>query len=666
MKEEVKELLMKYMKICLIVIVLEIILFNFNSYRTLLGNYPIKEFSRKDLEVISQEDGNVRILIKDIKSPVATIKLELNGAIGSYDYFYDYSDETIEGYMSLPSKTYILEEENTHYIPCYLSGNIQSLILNISEDVFIGDFIQKIVINEKIPFNFNFVRVILLVLICIIIERFKNSKILNNNYDISNFKQEAVLLVITCIFMLLIAFINIHANNYESLDLYNKQLIDALMNKQLSLLQEPTEDFKNLEDPYDVSSRDGNGILRDRDYIWDACYYNESFYVYFGILPALVIFLPYTLLTGKYLQCATVCLGFSIAILILLKEILCYFYKRYFKDVPFKIVIYSLIILYAGSLIFYMNGAARFYELAILSGVCCVLFGIFFIFKSMEESEKKYRYIFLGCLCMALSVACRPTNLLSSILIVPYLWREFFGGIKQFNEKKKPLIQCILAIVIPYVSVAIPLMWYNYVRFENILEFGANYQLTINNIKVLGNRIFTIPMGLLCNLFSIPNFIPDFPFVINHNKIATFYGFYFVENMIGGLFILAPICFLCFYIHKIHKKTENKELKIWIYMLAFTGILIATISAAKGGSIQRYLFDYAWMIILAGILIFVIIYQFLKTDEAKRILLKILSVLAIYILIVNISAGIVSEKSFFQSYSPEIFYKIKYSICFWE
>ena len=96
-----------------------------------------------------------------------------------------------------------------------------------------------------------------------------------------------------------------------------------------------------------------------------------------------------------------------------------------------------------------------------------------------------------------------------------------------------------------------------------------------------------------------------------------------------------------------------------------TGLLIAMISAAKGGSIQRYLFDYAWMFIFAGIGIFTIIYQSLKTEESKKIMMKILCILAIYIVIINILAGIVSEQRFFEIFSTEVFYKIKYSICFW-
>ena len=68
----------------------------------------------------------------------------------------------------------------------------------------------------------------------------------------------------------------------------------------------------------------------------------------------------------------------------------------------------------------------RIYELAIISGLAFVLMGINFILTSMERNTRKYRFIFAGSLCLALSVACRPTDLLASLLIVPYLLKLFY------------------------------------------------------------------------------------------------------------------------------------------------------------------------------------------------------------------------------------------------
>ena len=55
-----------------------------------------------------------------------------------------------------------------------------------------------------------------------------------------------------------------------------------------------------------------------------------------------------------------------------------------------------------------------------------------------------------------------------------------------------------------------------------------------------------------------------------------------------------------------------------------------------------------------------------KTDEGKHLLDKILKVLVIYIVVVNLCTGIRAEKNYFKNFSTEQFYKLRYSVDFWE
>ena len=253
-----------------------------------------------------------------------------------------------------------------------------------------------------------------------------------------------------------------------------------------------------------------------------------------------------------------------------------------------------------------------------------------------------------------------------SIIILPYLINLFVKYIKSIKENKTNLFKLIVAAGIPYITVGAGLMYYNYIRFGNVFDFGAKYQLTINNMTELGSRIFSIPTGIMANLFKVPNFVPYFPFITHSNDYLSFNGSYYIENLIGGLFMIAPICFLVFYIFKFNKKVENKELKIIVNSLTIVGIAIAVISVAMAGSNQRYLIDYAWMIIFAGILIFASLYNLLKHDETKKILNKILAIVTIYTFLLGISSGILTEKDSMRDNFPQEYYKVKYTICFWE
>ena len=110
-------------------------------------------------------------------------------------------------------------------------------------------------------------------------------------------------------------------------------------------------------------------------------------------------------------------------------------------------------------------------------------------------------------------------------------------------------------------------MWYNYIRFGNIFEFGSNYQLTVNDMKNLGMRAVAIPVGIICDLFNLPCFKAVFPFISANSNIIETACYYYVEDIPGGIFFLAPIAFFCFGLFKFIKKTDNKELKDFVITL---------------------------------------------------------------------------------------------------
>lgn len=659
-----KENYSKFLKILIVALFLEVIVFNITSYRTFFGKFEKKVYEGKEITYYNEESDNVFLELDNINSKTATVKLELKDIEDVLEYKVFFSDDTSKEYQGLNSKKYIQSYEKSKYMPLYLSGNTRSLLISIDKSLYDDGKIQRIVINEKIPFEFNFIRFAIVFFSLIIVYFMKNSKILKEEYSNKNLDQEFILLGILAMFFILLSWINNYSQNQAEGTVYNKDFVNAIASGSFSLLKDPSDKFLELENPYDALAR--HEVERDVDYMWDTALYNGKHYIYFGILPLLISFLPYYLITKKYLQIPVVVFIFSILIFILFKELLLKILNKFYEKIPFKFVMYFLIILCSGSLILYANGMSRVYELVIVAGLYFVLQGIYFILKSTENEKNKYINIFFGSLFLALSVACRPTDLIVSILIVPYLLHLFIENIKNFKNSKLQLIKLIISVAVPYLSVGIALMWYNYARFGSVFEFGAKYQLTITNMTTLGSRIWAVPTGIITNFFSMPNFILDFPFITNHNDLTIFYGYYYIENMIGGLFILAPICFMNFLIIKANKKIENKNLKVLINSLVIVGLIIAILSIMMAGSNQRYIIDYAWMIILPGILIFMGIYNSLKTEEAKRILSKFLAIITIYTFLIGIASGIVSEKSYMQNNSPDEFYKTKYTICFWE
>ena len=111
--------------IFIVVLVLELTVFNFNSYRV-LSSKNSKTFTEKDFEYSYHEDDGITFVeIAKIDEEIKTVHLEIeNWEYVDYQFFY--TDETAADLTSTPSKTYIDGFENSKYIATYLSRKNRS------------------------------------------------------------------------------------------------------------------------------------------------------------------------------------------------------------------------------------------------------------------------------------------------------------------------------------------------------------------------------------------------------------------------------------------------------------------------------------------------------------------------------------------------------------
>ena len=578
------------LQILILVLFLEVFIFNYQSFRVLSSNNE-KFFSPTEFSEYKTIENYTYVQIDNISEEVKTVHINLKNE-ENVDYQFFYTDETSSEFRETASKQYVQKLEQSKYISTYLSGKSKKIAIKVySPDAEI----DSITINEKIPFRFNFGRVLILFIILSFMYCIKKCDFLKVPYSRENYKQQIAIFLACMLFVFITGYINLCSGNVKELNYYETDFVDALSNGKISLDEEPSEKLENLKNPYDVTERNKNSLKRGKDYIWDASYYNGKYYSYFGILPALIMLVPYHLISGEYMAISMAILIFSLMTIWSLKELILRIFERYFKDVPFKLIIYSIMIILFGSQILFLNGRPMFYELAVISGLFFATTGINFLLIGIENENTKYKYIFLSSIFLSLSVACRPTMLLTSLIAMPVFIKIFIKNCKE----KRNVTKTLLYIGIPYILIGGMLMFYNYIRFGSIFEFGASYQLTVNDMLHLKNRFMTIGIGLVCNLFGIPVFTTSFPFITTNQNLLSFYGYYYIEDMIGGLFILVPICFSIFSLPKLWKKSKNKEVCYAILTFSVVGLIICILSIMMAGSLQRYIIDYGWMLILA-------------------------------------------------------------------
>ena len=658
----------------LIILILELSIFNINSYRLMFGEFEYIKYNVEELDLkdgLEQKDGEYitskeitqNIEINNINKEIGTIKLNID-TNRPIEYKIYYTDKTSANYRELPSKTLVNQIENSKSIPTYLSGESNKILVQLKIPENTKFNIDSIEINKNIDFKFNIVRVLLLFLGWFFLYAMRNFEEFNIPYSKKNKLQLIIIIWVTIISIWLVYWITSTSlikteektNNY--ITPYMGQAVDMVLDGNVYLAQQPSKELMNLSNPYDNTLRNAENV----DYVWDMAYYNGKYYVYFGILPVITVMAPYKIITGQYMELNKVVFIFATLTVIFIIKTIMLIFRRWFKNVPFKFLILFIIAVISGGLIMWICRRPVTYEVAIISGYYLVIQGIFFILKTIEKEKINYVYMCLSCLSLALSVACRPNLMIASLLIVPVLLKIFIDNVKN----KKNILKNIFVVAIPYGIVGISLMIYNYVRFDSIFEFGAQYQITVNDMRNLDNRIMAIPVGIISYLFKIPTIISQFPFAQISYDTITFYGYYWSSAMAGGIFILSPICFALFLIPKIRNKI-NKELFFTIIMLSAIGLTICIIDIILGGNSQRYAADYAWMFIFAAMMTILAIYQILKNEQIKKYIYKITLFLVIFSGIINfLLGGIQSEDNCLKSYYPEQYYGIRYGISFWE
>ena len=439
-----------------------------------------------------------------------------------------------------------------------------------------------------------------------------------------------------------------------------KELARALESGSVALPYEPSEGLLNAPNPYDTIYLQANDI----EYMADYAYFNGKYYVYFGIVPELMFYLPYHLITGNDLANHYVVFAyyalFVVGVFLLFREIA----LRYFKNLKFfAYILVSSFIATSGTFA-YVFSTADIYSVPIMAGLGLTVAGLWLWMLgarlcaatpgvtatsstsvngmvTKHAAIKFFASLTLGSLCMALVAGCRPQMLLFSLLIIPILIIPIFAknifkpqelsqmrktgenssdahltGIKGTTTSKpyKKLIGSALCIIVPYALVAAVVMWYNYARFGSVFDFGATYSLTNNDMNLRGVNLPRMILGLMTFLFQMPNVTGEFPFIQSATLSFDYMGKMVTEYFFGGVLTINVLTWVLAFYGKYHWCIKAKGLRLFMGLSLGSALIIGLVDANTAGILQRYSADLAFGIFLAvGVLLLILVEQSPKT-----------------------------------------------------
>lgn len=692
-KEKRKNLIFKVIVIFCISLFLEIFVFNMRSFRLVGKNYQSKFVPIEDCEIVGMEKKQTEegkeyyeatsdmpiIKMVGVKQEVGTLYLNIQRIddIHSFSFRTFYADETSENLRELPAKTINTRVDATRFVSLHLTGEVKQINLNLNVPKGSQFVLNGFIFNKTIPFSFQFLRFLLVFFLLWGIYEIFHAKILNEKLDLTQKAQLVTTIIMTMVTCIIFAQYTVQAmpntsfwaSEKESLQhsyIYDVEYTKALSQGSLKLLMDVDERLLTLENPYDETARIAAGFNQ----IYDHVYYQGNYYVYFSILPQLIL-VPFHMLTGQYLNSAWLIIVFAVFGIISTVRLTKKIFDYWFPETKFgHFILASLLMLFANSLL-YTVATPAIYELVAVLGYWLVVGGIYRIFRALTDNKERISYgkLAVGCLMLACSVSARPNLILISLFVLPIFIQYLIALWKKRNENKKDLIKFVVAVAIPYLVIGVILMTLNYVRFDSITEFGARYQLTSNDMEKLGYRIETIPIGIWHYFFNPADISTEFPFINTRPNTPEYMGFYGSGFAGVGIFMLMPISILLFFLPTLRKHIKEKYAGLW--WLLIDAIIVAVISAIAvtlvGASYNRYSLDFIWLIVVAGICMMEVVWQIAEKEEIlEKITRGIFTVLTLVTICISLGISIRSETRYFERIYPIDYIKLRHSISFWE
>ena len=377
-------------------------------------------------------------------------------------------------------------------------------------------------------------------------------------------------------------------------------LASSLLAGRLDLQLDPPDSLAGMENPYDTIARQ----YQAPDALWDVAYYNGRYYVYFGVVPCLLFQLPFEALTGipDLPNCAGM-MVMAIAAVIAAFGLVKQAARRWFPQISAAAYLLASTAVAGCGQMYYLLFRANVYEYVILCGASFVLLALWqWMAAANTPTEHRGRmlaHLVIGSLCMALVAGCRPQMEIFAFLALPIFWRRYLTEKRLFS--RRGVVELVL-FVLPFVPVAAGLMWYNNARFGSPFDFGANYNLTSNDMTKRGFNAGRIGPAIFYYLFSAPNLKAVFPFVDATRAATNYVGRSISELFYGGIFTCTPFLWVFGLLPLLRRRLAALRLRGMVGWVLASAVVLCALDAVMAGILYRYLMDFALPLTFAAAL----------------------------------------------------------------
>ena len=611
----------------------------------------------------------------DYRQPAQELTVKIQFTDDAHHTYFDSTEYTV----GVPDVAVSTLSDQSEYINLNTAGLVDNLRIEITgENVSYPIKLSDIVLNAHHPFDFNTGRFLATAGILLLAFAFRPRSAIYRIHIVDEPRKSKAAIIATVVIevYLMSAFLFMGSNlvgvatqgynsgSWDGHSIVNTfevggdnaqqyaELAKAMAHGQLYLEEEPPQWLQDMADPYDKGARDEAQKETGEPYLFDVAYHDGHYYVYFGVVPVVLFYLPFYLLTGANFPTAIGVLIACVAFVLGCSALLDRFARYHFKRVSLGLYLLLQIPLVTCCGILYLLKFPTFYSLPIMLGLAFSVWGLYFWMRgraSAARSTGPEKWYLAGSLCMALVVGCRPQLVVLSLLAFPLFWRPYITERRLFTPRGGREFACLVA---PYAVVAAGLMGYNYARFGSLTDFGANYNLTVNDMTKRGWNLGRLAPALFAYFLQPPCVTGVFPYVQPAPFDTTYMGQTIKEVTFGGILACLPVLWVLPFAKRIlalrMRQRSTRTIMGVIVVLLASGVIVALLDAQMAGILQRYFADFSFMFLAAVVLLAFIVNENLSPGTmAQNLLMKVLLVLVAVSVVYSVLVCFVPETGWY-------------------
>lgn len=497
-----------------------------------------------------------------------------------------------------------------------------------------------------------------------------------------------------------------HSNSYAYDFNQFQQTADAILHGHAYLDLYVSPQLLAADNPYDAGTRETLLSRGAYPIFWDHVLYNGHYYSYFGVVPVILLFLPFQAITSLWtddgLMLSTITSGaFMLCLAVLFGALATVrFVERHFPGASVASVMLCFVLLFSGSTIMAPICRVDFYTIPFCAGLCTAAIGLYLWQGALRVADpalgrtRKGRErtrvwtvadrecdatsirvslprLFFGSFFMICILGCRPPLAALCILLVPMviqiaqqLTRRALAkqeasagapaatptatGPAPSPARKRRQPAGTKDVIAAAVACAIPVcLVLAGLGYWNAIRFGS--PLDFGNdyqLTVVDLKNYHEPLNVLAQIVFYYLFLPlsfTTEFPFLTSTQTALSSWQCYEPIIGGMFFMTPLLAIGLAFPFLHRKLREHDGWLTCWLCAVTGTLMLLFISYKGGLLWRYKIDFTIYMSVIAMFVLMLVLQWARAREYRGWA----KVALVVMLVATVASGILCLQSVF-------------------